>query len=183
MEILDYLNLITSEHRSQPNFISFASIPLETKMDIAAIDFIAAFDLDTAAGVQLDTLGVILGRTRTLKYQPSSGSPTLSDDNYRLVLRAKILQNLWDGTTETALNDWQTIFPSALLVIKDNQDMTMQVTVIGITDTFIREMVSNGLVVPKPEGVGITYVFANSYVFGYGPETNIVKGYGQGEWV
>ena len=69
------------------------------------------------------------------------------------------------------------------LVIKDNQDMTMQVTVIGITDTFIREMVSNGLVVPKPEGVGITYVFANSYVFGYGPETNIVKGYGQGEWV
>lgn len=183
MEILSYVNLITSEHAVQPNFVSFASNMFQKIIDCSEIDFAAAFDLDTATGVQLDTIGAVLGRSRTLTYQPSSGSPVLDDTNYRLVLRAKILQNQWDGTVEDALANWTEIFPEALMVIKDNQDMTMSVTVLGIADTFVREMVQNNYVVPKPQSVGTSYSFATSFVFGYGPATSIVAGYGTGEWI
>lgn len=181
--ILDYLNYVSSEHRVQPKFISFVSSFLQKLIDIEDVNFETAFDLDTATGNQLDTIGAMLGRSRVLPYQPVTGSPTLDDTKYRLVLRAKILQNQWDGTIEQALTNWRVIFPSILAVINDQQNMSMNVTVLGLSDSFDRELVQNGYIIPKPEGVGVGYTFATQYIFGYGPETTLIKGYGQGEWI
>jgi len=46
-----------------------------------------------------------------------------------------------------------------------------------------RQLVSNHYFTPKPAGVTPSYAFTDASVFGYGAETDFIKGYGTGEWI
>jgi hypothetical protein len=116
------------------------------------------FDLDTAVGVQLDFVGKLTGVTRILSFQPTEGSPVLSDKDFRFLIRAQIAKNHWNGTLEHLNVIWNTVGLDLGLNIIDNQDMTMTVVVNGTMSTIQKELITHGLVVPKPQGVGITYV-------------------------
>lgn len=165
MAIEKYLNLVTSEHRNKPNFIAWLTSALEKVEDAAgAISGItSAFDIDNAEGVQLDAIGEIVGRKRTLEFQPSDGSaPKLSDSAYRMVLKAKVLQNQWDGTIPGVHSIWKTVFPQYDLIIEDNQNMTMKVTVVGTSTPLQNILIQNHYIVPKPAGVGVIYEFSET---------------------
>lgn len=81
------------------------------------------FALDEAIGAQLDRLGEVVGRSRILQFQPESRSALLDDDNYRLIIKTKILQNQWNGTIEDMANLFKQVFPDMQLKIIDNQNM------------------------------------------------------------
>jgi len=123
-------------------------------------DMDRAFDLDYSVGAQMDVTGDIVGRERTLSFDPEDGSsPVLDDEMYRMLQRAKIIMNQWDGTIPGAMELWDNLFPHYGLVIQDNQDMTMELIITGTTTPLERELIIRGYLGPKAMGVWIRFNF------------------------
>jgi hypothetical protein len=165
MTISSYIDLITSQHKTKPNYIAWLSSALNIVNDnIVTTNLIpSSFDVDNAVGNQLDVLGKIIGRSRILNFQPAGGSPpTLDDVNYRIALKAKIAQNQWDGTTPQIYVIWNSLFSDVTLSVVDNQDMTMSVLLDGQLEAVVQEMLAAGYIVPKPQGVGLTIIEVTS---------------------
>lgn len=180
-----YLDLITSQHKTQHKFKAWLSSALNTADDgIATTKGIPdLFDVDTAVGVQLDTIGELVGRSRTLDFQPTDGSsPVLDDTYFRLIIKTKIATNQWDGTLPQIRELWQSIFPELLLVIIDNQDMSISLAVVGISSQLEKDLVANGYILPKPAGVRANYSFYQDAIFGYDLDNDVIKGYDEGYW-
>jgi len=216
MMLQDYLDLFPSPGNSKPLFMDWESANLKPIVDLQ--DFLnqipSDFDLQTAVGVQLDIIGQLIGQPRTVDFTPEGGvSPVMNDDNYRLILLAKILKNNWKGTKQEIYDFWKTYFPKYAILIDDNQDMSMNAIIFGMpisiagqkifalgpeTDTLkglgegywggfrkgiLAEIVRAGYFVPKPAGVRINYSFVSTPVFGLGPESEFIKGLGTGSWI
>ena len=162
MNLDDYLNLVTSEHK-KPKFRAWLQEMLKKQTDIS--DFseavINAFLLNSAVGVQLDTLGEFVGIKRKLTFQPSDGSsPILDDEMYRKLIMAWIVRNNWNGENGTISEIWKDIYDSSQLSIIDNQDMTMTAIVTNLgTQPLLQELVQNGYIVPKPQCVRLKLIF------------------------
>jgi len=186
MDINRYLNLITSEHRERPRFISTLSAPLSLTDDVvdALKMFDYEFDLDFATGVQLNVLGDIVGVKRTLTFQPSGGvSSILDDETYRLIIKTKIAKNQWNGTIPGLLSIWKSIFPTIELIIRDNMNMTADIVVVGLGSTLHRELVENGYVLPKPEGVRYNVYYTDNIVFAFDLDNEYFSGFDVGSWL
>ena len=161
MAIDNYLDNITSQHRDKPKFISWLSKNLtiidHTYLLLKAMDL--NFDLDNAIGKQLDTLGTIIGRKRTLTFQPLNGhNPVLDDETYRLVLKAKVAMNSWNGTIPQMYEIWENIFKDIGLQLQDNQDMSFNAYITGYVNQIRQDLIQHGYIVPKPEGVKVNYI-------------------------
>ena len=167
MAVQEYLDRITSEHRDKPKFIAWLTSILTPTDDIYnCINKIDdAFDLDKAVGNQLDVLGELIGVSRTLVFQPLDMSPLLDDDTYRLVLKAKIGKNMWQGTKTEVQEIWDGMFSDLQLDLIDNEDMSMTAVITGILDELRELLIANGYIVPKPSGVHLNYVGKTSIKF------------------
>ena len=183
----EYLALITSEHSDKPKFeatVGATVAPLARLQEVLG-SLIKEFDIDSAVGVQLDVIGQWVGRSRRIDtpltgvyfswddvtkdgwdsgiwkgpYDPDSGLVDLPDDAYRLLLKAKVAANNWDGTIPQAYEIWTTAFGTdTYLLIQDNQDMSMVVGIAGIPLTAVEQaLLTNGYIPLKPEGVRIQY--------------------------
>lgn len=158
-ETLDgYRRLLTSEYKTRPKLTSWLLWLLSDGLTYNGVvdELINSFVLDTAIGAQLDVIGRIVGVNRLLNFYPAGGeSPLMDDDTYRLVIKARIMQNLWKGTLPELYDAWSVLFPDVTLQIQDNQDMTFNVVIVGEFTSLMRELITNGYIVPKPEGVRI----------------------------
>lgn len=157
-----YLNKVTSQHKTKPKFMTWLEENLKVIDGISDVleNMDLEFDIYKARGKQLDILGDIVGRSRSLDFQPADGSdPRLNDDLYRIVQLAKISINQWDGTIPGVVELWKNLFPEYQIIIQDNQDMTMNLSIIGLTSAFEKELMSRGYIAPKPEGVRLNYEF------------------------
>lgn len=184
-DIQRFLGLVTSEHSDKPNFMAWLTQVLSRVDDSAggASGFNNAFDLDNAYGLQLDIIGQVVGVSRTVNFQPSNGiSPVLDDGTYRLALRARIAKNQWDGTITGIQTIWSNLFPVIYLVLYDNQDMTMNALVTGLTSSIQKDLVTNGYIVPRPTGVLINYAYPAHKLFSFGIENSVFGGYGDSYW-
>ncbi len=161
MSVDKYLNVITSEHRQQPNYTAMLSVLLSPADDVQnLLDlWTYIFDLEIAEGDTLDKLGERVGCLRKLGLRPS-GSPTvtLEDDYYRVCTMVKILNNQWDGTIESLIKNFGIMFPDYKLAVVDNQDMSMKLIVEGITDDLMLHLMTAGHLLPKPAGVRLEIV-------------------------
>jgi hypothetical protein len=151
-----YLELLTSEYRSAKRMNNWLNANLQLFQDMIGCTrrILPEFNLDTARGVQLDVLGDIIGQKRQVDFQPKFGaSPVLDDETYRVLLRARIGQNHWDGKIGSAMDLWSKIFPGGRLTINDHQDMTATVIYSGAFTPMIKDLIEHGYMVPRPEGV------------------------------
>jgi hypothetical protein len=174
-----YLSLLTSEYRLAPNLNAWVQAILEPLDDATnCIQTITpAFDLDTATGVQLEVVGAIIGQAQTVSFQPRDGvSPVLDTETYRLLLRASIAQNQWDGTVSSLQPIWQTLFPGGTIRIVDNQNMSATIVMSGVFSSIVQDLISNGLIVPRPQGVEYTYTFAELPLFGTDENNGFIAG-------
>lgn len=187
MEFVDnYLKLITGEHRDKPKYISMVRALLSHGSDIfsVGVELDDDFDLDYADGVQEDVLGDIVGTSRELGWQPEFNlNPILDNANFRTLLMAKISKNMWKGGIRDLATTWKLLFGN-LILIEDNQDMTIDVVIIsnGI-DKLTQMMIRNGDIIPKPQSVLVNAYFANGNVFGYDIENDVISGYDKGIWI
>jgi hypothetical protein len=164
-----YLDIVTSQHRNKARFMAWLTATLEIGDDIYNLigEIDTDFDIDSAVGDQLDTLGEIVGVGRFLNFQPSGSiSPVLEDEDYRFVIKSKIAKNQWDGTIPGLYQIWDIVFPAIPIRIQDNQDMTYEVLFVSQSFTDLQqELISNGYIIPRPEGVLCTYDFNGTFSF------------------
>lgn len=183
-----YSSLVTSEYRNSPKFNAFLQILLTPFLDSSMFTNILSkyFDLDLAIGSQLDEIGVIVGQSREVDFTFTDGSSsTLSDMDYRIILKCKIIENFWDGTLPDLYSRWEALFPYGHIVIKDNQDMSFDVLIIGDFNFRFTELINHGYIVPRSCGVlnnNLGVGSTNWPVFGFDMETDFVKGFDEGNW-
>lgn len=181
-----YESLITSQYQQSENYLAWLGSVLQLLCDAQACinSLPAAFNIATAVGVQLDTLGVLVGVGRTLPFQPTGGiKPMLGDTDYRLLIRAKIAQNQWDGQASSLWGIWQTLFPGGSIYVIDNQNMTATIILAGSFTNLTQQMITNGLIVPRPETVQYLYTFATLPLFGFdGLNPSFVAGFDIGHF-
>ncbi|WP_279538759.1 DUF2612 domain-containing protein [Paenibacillus agricola] len=185
MAIDKQIDLITSQHKTQPKFMAWLSAALTITDDgVAATKTVPTlFDIDNAIGKQLDTLGEIVGRSRKVDFQPTDGSsPELDDANFRLIIKTKIATNQWDGTISQIRDLWANIFEYLMLVIVDNQDMSISLGVVGLSTPLEKDLIANGYILPKPAGVRANFSFYDDAIFGYDLDNSAIKGYDEGYW-
>ena len=157
-----YSALVTSEHQDKANFVSVVQLLVSGSCDLQTVlaSLAGLFDVDVATVSQLDEVGVWVGFGRYV-FVPGLGTVTLSDADYRTLLRARILVNHWDGTNQTLQVILASLFPGTgiSLFAVDNQDMSMDIYVTaGTLTTTQLALIKSGLLVPRPEGVLINGV-------------------------
>lgn len=180
-----YVGLLTSQYALSPKLNAFLKVLLRKFDDVsqALVKLDTSLDLDVAIGAQLDMLGATVGANRTVTFQPSNGvSPVLDDATFRLYIKAKIAQNQWDGTLPKLYPIWSNLFPDGNIIIIDNQNMTVDITLTGTFTSIIQDLIVNGYIVPRPEGVLYTYVFGVLPFFGFGSSPGFIAGFGEGHW-
>jgi hypothetical protein len=181
-----YRGLLTHAYVLAPKLNAFLLFLLRKFDDVSQVlvKMDTALDLDSAEGAQLDMLGDIAQAARVVGFQPSDGvSPVLDDATYRLYIKAKIAQNQWDGTIGSLQAVWRQLFPDGTIVIADNQNMTADITLTGAFTSIIQDLIVNGYIVPRPEGVLYTYIFGTLPYFGFGSSPGFIAGFGEGHWV
>lgn len=158
-DILRYLNGFGAQHRTKPGFIGLASALLE-KVDAShavAKSVPLDFDIYHAVGAQLDVIGQLVGADRRFPLVDLPDQPNLLDDeSYRQIILARIVQNQWDGSYERFHEIWDTTLGGILdATYRDNQDMSMDVSVKGMLSPTLKELIFHGYFLPKPMGVSI----------------------------
>lgn len=187
--VSDYTSLITSEHADKPLFIAVVSLLVQQAVDNQAVlqQMQTLFDLDTAVGTQLDAIGIWVGFSRYVFVNPTLGTITLDDSDYRTLLRARILRNHWDGTNSQLQVILANIFPGTGITMFaiDNQDMSMDIFITAgtLTPTQIA-LIESGLLIPRPEGVLIAgYAYLTGPLFGLDFENAAIAGLDVGEFI
>lgn len=210
----EYLALITSEHQDKPLYLETVTQSVEplVKVQNVMAGIMQKYDIDTAVGVQLDVLGEWIGRSRFIEtpiegvyfewqgtvatgwrsgvwrgiFDPVSGLVAMPDELYRLVLKAKIGANSWDGSIPAAYAIYQPLFPNNTVMILDNQDMTMTIAIAGAPlDPISQALLTGGYIPLKPEGVRIAgYIFpvVDAPLFGWDIENEAIDGWDIGQW-
>lgn len=192
MKLDEYLNLITSQHKNSPRFVE--TVAVSTKILSAAQELFAKlpekFDVDNAVGVQLDAIGLWVGRSRRIalplddvfftwddgeflstgwdagiwrqNFDVSSKFTSLDDETYRKIIYAKIALNSWDGTKQDAVqNIFQAFGGKYYVIITDHQDMTISYYIAGEKlSNLDKALITNGYLMFKPIGVRIREVTA-----------------------
>jgi len=212
MTVNDYLNLITSQFRQKPKFIAMVSadvgIPVQVQTLLQAM--IPLFDVDIAVGDQLDIIGMWAGVSRHIAIpitgvyfswdatfdlgwefgtwqgdQPSEITE-LPDDAYRVLIKAKIAANGWDGTTDGAYAIWDSIFTNFSILIQDHQDMSYDLAIVGgIVDSLTLALLTGGYIPLKPEGVHVNTYFIpvdSNPLFGWDVESEFLGGWDEASW-
>lgn len=160
MELIDEA-MVPSYNRGQPKFMAFLRLILSILDDYKLLldTFDDAFCLDNAVGPQLDMLGALVDASRELPFAPVAASRILNDDDYRMLIRAKIARNVWDGTNRQAMDVFSGLFPDFGLVLQDRQDCSINIVVSTIREVSeLRiEMLNAGLLIPVPAGIKLTY--------------------------
>lgn len=215
MAIEEYLNLIPSQHRQKPRYMATVEALMRPLCGVDELlqELRTAFDLDTAIGRQLDAVGVRVGRTRHLhtplegvyfswntegvgwnegiwkgRYDPETGMISLPDDIYRMLLKAKVAANRWDGTTPGAYDAWEIAFADlgSIILIQDNQDMSMIVGIAGMRlNPVFEQLLLQGYVPLKPEGVRIKWYAVTpdgGPLFAWNCDSPALAGWNTGRW-
>lgn len=159
-DIQRYLDAVESQHKTKPRYMATLTRLLEKVDGVHGVlkEMPKAFHVYDATGDQLDAIGERVGVPRSF---PALNIPTdtvyLDDEMYRKVILMKIVQNQWDGTRGTFGDVWDATLGSLLNAsYVDNQDMTMDIRILGRLEPILAELISQGYVVPKPMGVGCT---------------------------
>lgn len=182
----DYVALITSEHRQQPNFQASVRAMVQGFADGTDLlrVLIAKYHVDTAVGEQLDTVGMWVGVSRRVPipltdvyftwdgtvatgwgqgqwkglFDPGTGIVELGDEDFRLVIKAKIASNMWDGTVEQMMDILEFLLGFANVSIRDNQDMTYRVLYNESNLSAVQKaLLLNDMLVLRPAGMTAIY--------------------------
>lgn len=214
-EITDYIGKLTSEHADKPRFSAMVAAVARCFVDAqnALAGMPASFDLDGAVGKRLDDVGLWVGVSRNVRvplagvyfsfdtaalgfdqgvwkgpFDPDTGVTSLDDETYRLLIRARIGANHWDGTLAGMNATLSQIFSGDTHVfIQDNQDMSITVGISGkVPSALFLALLVGGYIPIKPQAVHVDYYIVSSGpdspIFGFDMSNKYVAGFDAGSW-
>lgn len=173
---------IYAQYRDKPKAVAWYEIArkLGGSIEAAAQAVRKSYDIDTAEGEQLNVIGRIVVAPRSFvgSFPMSPGlfdltdgdefgddgamfsaltidqDGQLSDDLYRLVIKAKIVKNNGDATIENILDGMNFLLPKAnVLRVTDGEDMSFSIEFYGQISNLERFALLNASLVPKPQAV------------------------------
>lgn len=215
-ELSNYINLLPSANDDKPNFLAVLSALLQPFVDEQNVvaSLIEKYDLDTAVGTQLDVVGQWVGFGRSVLsplagvyfsldtedvgfdqgvwWEPDNPLTVLvdlDDDTYRLMLRAKIASNYWDGSLQQLQQIFAEFFlvsPGTYVFVIDNFNMTMTVGISGAIPGRIYQLLFLNTHVPFPPAAVLSDVVVTTEygapLFGFDVENNYIGGFDSGAW-
>lgn len=173
---------IYAQYRNKPKAVAWYEIvkALGGSVEDAAEAVRKSYDIDSAVGEQLNVIGRIVVAPRSfvgsIPMSPGLFDLTdgdefgddgamfsalsidqdgqLSDELYRLVIKAKIVKNNGDATIENILNGMNFLLPTAdVLRVTDGEDMSFSIEFYGQITNLERFALLNAGLVPKPQAV------------------------------
>lgn len=183
---------IYAQYRTKPKAVEWYAIcrTLGGEIEAAAQAVRGSYDIDNNVGAQLDVIGRIVvasrnflattplspglfaltdgdsfGDTNAMFSATTIGQDTLmSDEFFRLVIRAKIIKNNSDATIESILDGVTFLIPGANVIrVIDGEDMSFGIEFNGNLTDLERWALLNGKLIPKPQGVHFNG-FIDSYI-------------------
>ena len=113
------------------------------------------FNLENANSFGLSIWGSLLGVPRPT-YTDGGVEVEFSDEQYRLLLRARIYLLTFDGSARALNEFFHIVFPDLIVSVKDNGDMTADISVLNEIDPAIEILFHQPYVsifLPRPSGV------------------------------
>ena len=178
-------SLVTS-YNQKPKFVAMIKALTDGLYSFQELANIvpSLFNIDTAVGQQLDVLGQWIGFPRTLNIskqwfsfnEPYEGfdmgewyvfgdvpytSVTLTDQLYRIILKAKILVNNFDGTRpafEAILNQLFTLSDVTYKIVQ-TAPMTLVIHTQGTINQVVFFLLTENIFKIIPMGVSVTWEF------------------------
>lgn len=173
---------IYAQYSNKPKAVAWYEIArkLGGSIEAAAQAVRKSYDIDTAVGEQLNVIGRIVVAPRSfvgsIPMSPALFDLTdgdefgddeamfsaltidqdgqLSDELYRLVIKAKIIKNNGDATIENILEGMNFLLPRAdVLRVTDGEDMSFSIEFYGQITNLERFALLNAGLVPKPQAV------------------------------
>lgn len=175
-------NKLYAQYRNKSKALQLSEIPVSFREQCqTAIDFVKnSWDIDSNSGEALDVIGRIVERDRSIiqnktltvyqannigdfecgddsvQLSPKSivDDGDLSDDYYRYLLRAKIAKNNSDASIDSILTSVNYAAPGVNAYrLVDGEDMTFSIEFYGAINPIFRDLMLNGDIVPRPQGV------------------------------
>jgi hypothetical protein len=212
----NYTVFVTTEHKEKPKYLETLTVTIQpfTDLQTTIFNLPELFDLDGAIGAQLDAVGTRIGLTRFVKLpvpqiffswdeddargwdnapwfagsMSIGGTSTLDDDDYRILLRARIMSNEWDGTIPGAQAAYDELFaPRGVhILIQDTGYMRMYLAIVGgIIDDVTMGLFIGDYLLLKPAGVQmfkVTQSVPDAPLFGFDIDNGNISGYDVGAW-
>jgi hypothetical protein len=173
---------IYAQYNNKPKAIEWYAIArkLGGSIEAASEAVRKSYDIDSEEGEQLNVIGRIVVVSRSFVgaipmnpglFDLTDGSEfgdddamfssltidqddQLSDDLYRLVIKAKIVKNNGDATIENILDGMNFLLPHAeILRVTDGEDMSFSIEFYGQISNLERFALLNAGLVPKPQAV------------------------------
>ena len=173
---------IYAQYRDKPKAVDWYAIArkLGGSLDDAAEAVRKSYDIDNVLGEQLNVIGRIVVAPRSfvgsMPMNPGLFDLTdgdefgddeamfsaltidqdgqLSDELYRLVIKAKIVKNNGDATIDNILDGMNFLLPKAeVLRVTDGEDMSFSIEFYGQITNIERFALLNAGLVPKPQAV------------------------------
>lgn len=171
---------IYAQYRDKPKAVAWYNIisSLADEFGPVADGVRASYDIDSATTYELDVLGRIVVQSRNfesevsftpfqygdpdvqygdpdVQYQQFTGSvtKTVSNEIYRVLVRAKIVKNNSSATISDITSAVSFVTGSKSVVIVDREDMSFGVNFQEKLDEPVRFVLMNFDVVPRPQGV------------------------------
>ena len=169
------LSRVALQYQNSADFLAYLAAILTPDNELESVfqQVAQQVDIELAEGVNLDTIGSIVGISRVLPGGPNNPLPpeqsVLSDAQYRLLLRAKIVKNHSHGTNEDLIKGLSYLFATNYVAIDDNNDMSIRIGVgkmLGEIEKAIYYLLD---ILPRPGGVLINYrvMFDANKYFGF----------------
>lgn len=209
-----YTDLITSGFASAQKFVDMVGVTCQPAADLVNLYATipsSVYDVDYAESTQLDVIGQWVGISRYLSepltgvyfsfdiaglgfdqgvwlgpYDPISGLVALPDEFYRLLIKARILNNHWNGSINDAYTLMSSIFAPLgyTFLLGDHSDLTMSVGLVGPPPTaLILAMLQSGLFDIRPTGVLVDiYYYGEGPIFAFDLGAFPFGGFDTGNW-
>lgn len=106
---------LATQFRESPNLIKYIETLLIEADTLESVynDLLTDRWVDTAEGVQLDVIGIIVGLARF----PGNGGDLIDDDLYRLFLKARIIANITQSTPADIIHLFQFMFDIPMIFV------------------------------------------------------------------
>lgn len=188
---------VTEQFKNKTIYDKYLKLLLSGKLELQNVvrDTMQLRSIDTATGVQLDTIGEIVGRPRGLVTSDifyyfgfdgaaqgdsfsSTTDPTVggqwysldsplgtsrapSDDEYRLILKAKIIKNRTLARPEDVIDAYKFLFGTSQVTIDESAPAEVRIGIGKILNNVERGLLFDlggaGQLLPKPVGVSYAY--------------------------
>ena len=153
-----YENLLPAATQSKAKFMALFRAILDHAAALGTLtdaSMIEAFDLDNAAGAQLDTLGALVGVDRSSSVNPAG----LTDELYRMMILAKVGQNVWDGSNSGFIDIWRSTVGTVVEAeYIDNMDGSVTIRVLDGSWPELNAAMASGQLIPFPAGITVTFI-------------------------